>query len=365
MARFKSTTTPAKFSSSKTKANNHTGDRRSSRSNAVVISTPVQSSPSKRKADSCTDGSRSSKRRATAADDHASDAPKRTTSAGYGSPKGEGKEIALTDTQLFSIRHPSVFGDAYIKPEEPDVDILSVPATPCHDSNDQIKLLDYVLMGSFGSEARRHAVDQLLQTARQSASSETDFGVTYVEATVSRLKQKGIKEPRLAEVIAMLQEGLWQPLVRFRARVDGLGASLPSPASLPPEHGQVGRELITNTHIDGLDGVDGAFESHSSQQLPSIVQHNGEERSVSSRSDHTGSESSDSSSDDDENCKSSVQKNSRYRDDDDEEHVESSSRAARPREHVEHEDGKASVKLTTPRSEYADNVVSQLTFPAQ
>jgi hypothetical protein len=218
MAKSKSTTTPTKASSSKTKDKDHTGGHRSSRTNVSTRSASAQSSPSKRKADDHTGGSRSSKRRAVADDDATSSTSQRAIPVRPARSKGKGKEVAKSGLELFKERHNSLFPRGVtVKRETPepepdadaDADNICVRAPSGIDPDDREKLLDFVLIEEFGCEARCHAVDQLFQAARRSAASETDFGVPYIEATVSRLKRKGIKEQRLTEV---LYHGARRPL---------------------------------------------------------------------------------------------------------------------------------------------------------
>jgi hypothetical protein len=349
MAKSRSTTTPTKASSSKTKDKDHTGGHRSSRANVSTRSASAQSSPSKRKADDHTDGSRSSKRRAVADSDAT---PQRAIPVRPARSKGKGKEVAKSELELFKERHNSLFPrgvtvkretpDAEPEPEpEPDADNIFVrPPSPIKP-DDKERLLDYVLLGTFGFEARQHAVDQLFEAARESAALKADFGVAYVEATVNRLKRKGIKEQRLTEVLTMVQDGLCE---QVRARVDSFGGplSLPSPLSLPQDFGQAASRA---SNIANRTGVAGTRESHSPRQSPVVVPHKRKQRSAGSESVHTHSES-DSSSDDDETIVPGSQKNSKFRDDDDEDYVENSNASVPHREHVKHEDGMISSRLT-------------------
>jgi hypothetical protein len=365
MAKSKSTTTPTDASSSRTKDKDDTAARRSSRSNAVTRSNPA--SPSKRKADDLAGGSRSSKRRAVENHTVSSSASQGATSVRPASSKGKGKgkEIALPELELFKQRHTSLFpGGVVVKVEEPEPDADNIfvrAASPLIDPDDKERLLDFVLIDEFGSEARRLAVEQLFQAARQSAVSETDFCLTYVETTVGRLRQKGIKEQRLAEVVAMLQSGVMEQL---RARLDSLGGPLPSPLSLPPppEIRQVTAATVTNATPNGVNAL---LKSRSSQQVPVIVSHKGKQRSVRSESVHTPSESSDSGSDEDETVIPGSHRSSRYRDDDDEEYDESSSRVARSRDFVKLEDGMNFFQLTQFTQPHANKVFSQLPSIAQ
>jgi hypothetical protein len=350
MAKSKSTTTPTEASSSKTKDKDHTGGHRSSRANVSTRSASAQSSPSKRKADDHTDGSRSSKRRAVADSDAT---PQRAIPVRPARSKGKGKEVAKSELELFKERHNSLFPRGVTvkretpdtEPEpEPDADKIFVrPPSPIKP-DDKEKLLDYVLLGTFGFEARQHAVDQLFEAARESASSKADFGVACVEATVSRLKRKGIEEQRLTEVLTMLQDGVYEqvrarveplggPLPLPRARVDSLGGPLPlplpSPLSLPQGFGQVAAKP---SNVAKRTGVSGVFDSRRS---PVVNSHKGKQRSARSESVHAPSDS-DSSSDDDETVVPGSQKKSVYRDDDDEEY----------QDHVKHEGGMISFRLT-------------------
>ena len=352
MAKSRSTTTPTKASSSKTKDKDHTGGHRSSRTNVSTRSASAQSSPSKRKADDHDGGSRSSKRRAVADDDAASSTSQRDIPVRPARSKGKGKEVAKSELELFKERHNSLFPrgvtvkretpDAEPEPEpEPDADNIFVrPPSPIKP-DDKERLLDYVLLGTFGFEARQHAVDQLFEAARESAALKADFGVAYVEATVNRLKRKGIKEQRLTEVLTMVQDGLCE---QVRARVDSFGGplSLPSPLSLPQDFGQAASRA---SNIANRTGVAGTRESHSPRQSPVVVPHKRKQRSAGSESVHTHSES-DSSSDDDETIVPGSQKNSKFRDDDDEDYVENSNASVPHREHVKHEDGMISFRLT-------------------
>jgi hypothetical protein len=343
MAKSKSTTTPTEATSSRTKDEDDTAGRRSSRSNAVTRSNPA--TPSKRKADDLAGGSRSSKRRAVADDTVSSDASQKATSVSPASSKskGKGKEVALPKLELFKQRHTSLFPGVVVKVEEPepDADNICVHAPSAIDSNQKQMLLDFVLTEEFGSEARRLAVDQLFEAARLSVASETDLGVTYIGATVSRLKQKGIKDQRLVEVVALLRKGLWE---QINAQLDSVGGPLPSPVSLPPppEIRRVTAVMVTDAKPNGADDV---LESRSSQKFPVIVSKEGKQRSARSEYVHTPSESSDSSSDYDEAVVPGSQMNSRYRDDDDEEYVENRDHAARHHDHVEHDDGRTSARL--------------------
>jgi len=353
MAKSKSTTTPTKASSSKTKDRDQTGGHRSSRANVSTRSASAHSSPLKRKADDHDGGSRSSKRRAVADNDVTSSHSQQATPAKAVSSKRKGKMIALSEPQSFKNRHPSIFGGVEVKRETPeqdadadaDADTICVrpPPSPIKP-DDREKVLDYVLLGTFGFEARQHAVDQLFEAARESAASKADFGVACVEATVSRLKQKGIKEQRLAEVLNMLQDGVYEqvrarveplggPLPLPRARVDSLGGPLPlplpSPLSLPQGFGQVAAKP---SNVAKRTGVSGVFDSRRS---PVVNSHKGKQRSARSESVHAPSDS-DSSSDDDETVVPGSQKKSVYRDDDDEEY----------QDHVKHEGGMISFRLT-------------------
>jgi hypothetical protein len=319
MAKSKSTTTPTESSSSKTKDNDHTGGHRSSRTNVNTRSTSAQSSPLKRKADDHDGGSRSSKKRVVADNNATSSTSQQATPVKAVSSKRKGKEIALSEPQSFKNRHPSIFGGVEVKREtpEPDADadadadnICIRPPSPIKPA-DREKVLDYVLLGTFGFEARQHAVDQLFEAARESAASKADFGVTCVEATVSRLKRKGIKEQRLTEVLAMLQDGVYE---QVRARVEPLGGPLPLP-----------RARVDSSSIATRTRVSDVLESRRS---PVVVPHPGKQRSDRSESVHTPSDF-DSSSDDDETIVPSSQRKIVYREDDDEEY----------QGHVKHEDG--------------------------
>lgn len=351
MAESKSTTTPTEASSSRTKDKDDTAGRRSSRSNAVTRSNPA--SPSKRKADDLAGGSRSSKRRAVADNTVSSSATQKAASVGPTSSKGKGKskKAALPELELFKQRHTSLFpGGVVVKVEEPESDADNIcvrAASPLIDPDDKERLLDFVLIDEFGSEARRLAVEQLFQAARQSAVSETDFCLTYVETTVGRLRQKGIKEERLAEVVAMLQAGVMEQL---RARLDSLGGPLPSPVSLPPPPTNANSNIV---------------ESRSSQMVHVVVSHKGKQRPARSESVHTPSESSDSSSDGKETIVPGSHRSSRYRDDDDEEYDESSSRVARSQDFVKLEDGMNFFQLTRFTQPHANKVFSQIPPTAQ
>ena len=234
--------------------------------------------------------------------------------------------------------------------EEPDADNICVRTPLVIDSDDRQRLLDFVLIDEFGSEARRLAVDQLFEAAHQSAASETDLGVTYIEATVDRLKRKGIKEYRLVEVVVMLRDGL---VKHINARLDSLGGPLPSPLYLPPpppEIQQVTAVAIRNANSNDANDLP---QSRSSRKVPVVVSHNGKQRPARSESVHTPSESSDSSSDEDETVVPGSQRSSRYRDDDDEDYAEGSRRVARNQEHVKLEDGMTffrSTRFTQPHA---------------
>jgi len=359
MAKPKTTTTTTKSSSSKTKEKKHTGDGRSSKSRAVTSASPVQSPLPKRKAKDGTGGSHVSKRRRVV-DNNVSNISSQNVTPG--SSIGKGKQVALPETEIFRQRHASVFGDVVLKVEEPDTAGVSACAPSAVESNEQEseqeKVLDGILIGGFGSEARRHAVDQLIEAARWSAASETDYGVTYVEATISRLKRKGIDEPRLVEVVAMLQEGLWQPFLQFRARVDSLGGSLPSPVCLLPGAEPVA--VVTSTATD-LNGLSDHLQLRSSQSLSANFPLGGKGKSARSE---PPSESADSSSDD-ETVTPGSQKNSRYRDDDDDEYVDSSSYTAQHHEQVEQEDGTSSFQRTHLSQPHANAATSQVPPMAQ
>jgi hypothetical protein len=335
MAKSKSTTTPTKASSSKTKDQGHVGD---SRSNVYTRSTSVQTSPSKRKADDDhAVVSRSSKRRAVADNSLTSSTSQKAIPIRAASSKGKGKEVVTSEIELFKERHTSLFPRGVtVKVEGPDPDNICVRTPAPDDSDERQKLLDFVLIEEFGSEARRLAVDKLFQASRRSAASETDFGFTYIKATVSRLRRKGIEEPRLVEVVAMLQDGL---MGEFRARLDSLGGPLASPVPLtpsPPGARQVTAVTIPNANPNGTNDV---LQSRSSQHLPVVVPHNSKGRSARSESP---SKSSDSSSDDDAPVVPGSQKTINYRDDDNEEYIENKSRVARCHEHLKHEDGMTS-----------------------
>jgi hypothetical protein len=364
MAKSKSTTTPTKASSSKTKDKDHTGGHRSSRANVSTRSASAQSSPSKRKADDHTDGSRSSKRRAVADSDAT---PQRAIPVRPARSKGKGKEVARSELELFKERHNSLFPrgvtvkretpDAEPEPE-PDADNIFVrPPLPIKP-DDKEKLLDYVLLGTFGFEARQHAVDRLFEAARESTASKADFGVAYIEATVNRLKRKGIEEHRLTEILTMVQDGLFELV---RAFVDSLGGplSLPSPLSLPQDFGQAAARTMTGTSLNSVNGV---YGSHSSRKSPVVVSHNGKQRSVRSESP---SASSDSSSDDDEAVIPGSQKASRFRDDDDDEYIESISRDTRHHEHVKHEDGMKPFRSTRFHQPQTHKILLQTPLTAQ
>lgn len=340
MAKSKSTTTtttsPTRASSSRTKDRDVIDRRRSTRSNTGTRSSPVQSSPSKRRADDVADGSCSSKRRAVTDTAAPSSASQKACPIRPASSKGKGKEVALSELELFKQRHSSLFPAVVVKVEEPesDADNICVRAPPAIDSDDRQKLLDFVLIEDFGSKARRRAVDQLFRAARQSAASETDFCLTYVEATVSRLRRKGIKEKRLIEVVPMLREGIME---QCRARLDSLGGPLSPSISVPPPPGI--RQVTAFTTADvGPNGANNILESRASQEVPAVVSCKGKQRCARSESVHAPSESSDSSSDDEATVVPGSLKNSKYRDDDDEGYVESRSRAARRCANVEYND---------------------------
>ena len=278
-----------------------------------------------------------------------------------GSSKEKGRKFVLPEIELFKQRHASVFGEVEVKVEEPDAGNSSARAPSAVDFVEEETICDSVLMREFGLESRRLAVDQLVQAARRNPTSGTDFGVTYVEATVSRLRRKGIDEPRLVEVISMLQEGLWQPLLQFCVRVERLGGLLPSPLSSPPKAGQVAASTITATNSSV---VNDSLNLLTSQPSSASVPLNGTEKPPSYASDLAPSETSDSSSDDnddDEATNAGSQRTSKYRDDDDEEYVESCSRTAR----VEHQDGTTPVRLTGFSQPFANYINLQLTSPAQ
>ncbi|KAM0690203.1 hypothetical protein Q7P36_008970 [Cladosporium allicinum] len=341
MAKSKSTTTttPTEASSSKTKDKDDTAGRRSSRINAGTTSNPT--SPSKRKADDVAGGSRSSKRRAVADNNVSPSGSHTATSFRPVSSKGKGKEVVLPQLELFKQRHASLFSagvaakEVAVK-EEPDADNICVRTPLVIDSDDRQRLLDFVLIDEFGSEARRLAVDQLFEAAHQSAASETDLGVTYIEATVDRLKRKGINEYRLVEVVVMLRDGL---VKQINARLDSLGGPLPSPLSLPPSPPEIRQVTAVKIHNANSNDANDLLEASSSQKVPVVVSHNGKQRPARSESVHTPSESSDSSSDEDDTVVPGSQRSSRYRDDDDEDYAERSSRVARNQEHVKLEDG--------------------------
>jgi hypothetical protein len=281
--------------------------------------------------------------------------------------KGKGKEVAKSGLELFKERHNSLFPRGVtVKRETPepepdadaDADNICVRAPSGIDPDDREKLLDFVLIEEFGCEARRHAVDQLFQAARRSAASETDFGVPYIEATVSRLKRKGIKEQRLTEVLTMVQDGLCE---QVRARVDSFGGplSLLSPLSLPQDLGQAAARTMTGTSLNSVNGV---YGSRPSRKSPVVVSHNGKQRSVRSESP---SASSDSSSDDDEAVIPGSQKASRFRDDDDDEYIESISRDTRHHEHVKHEDGMKPFRSTRFHQPQTHKILLQTPLTAQ
>jgi hypothetical protein len=381
MAKSKSTTTPTKASSSKTKDRDQTGGHRSSRANVSTRSASAHSSPLKRKADDHDGGSRSSKRRAVADNDVTSSHSQQATPAKAVSSKRKDKMIALSEPQSFKNRHPSIFGGVEVKRETPEQDadadgdnICIRPPSPIKPA-DREKVLDYVLLGTFGFEARQHAVDQLFEAARESASSKADFGVACVEATVSRLKRKGIEEQRLTEVLTMLQDGVYEqvrarveplggPLRLPRARVDSLGGPLPlplplpSPLSLPQDFGQVAMRPSSNSNRPGVSDV---LESRRSTV---VIPHKGKQRSARSESVHTPSDS-DSSSDDDGIVVPGSQKNSKFRDDDDEDYVENSNPSAPRHEQVKHEDGMTSFRLARFSQPHTNKIISQILPMAQ
>jgi hypothetical protein len=360
MAKSKSTTTttPIEASPSKTKDNHDTAGRRSSRINAGTTSNPT--SPTKRKADDLAGGSRSSKRRAVADNNISPSGSHKATSVRPASSKGKGKEVVLPRLEHFKQRHPSLFPagvaakEVAVK-EEPDADNICVRTRLVIDSDDRQRLLDFVLIDEFGSEARRLAVDQLFEAAHQSAASETDLGVTYIEATVDRLKRKGIKEYRLVEVVVMLRDGL---VKHINARLDSLGGPLPSPLSLPPPPPEIQQVTAVTIRNANSNDANDLLQSRSSRRVPVVVSHNGKQRPARSESVHTPSESSDSSSDDDETVVPGCQRSSRYRDDDDEDYAEGSSRVARNQEHVKHEAGMIPFPSTWFRQPQAHKICS-------
>lgn len=116
-----------------------------------------------------------------------------------------------------------------VEEQQPDADNVTPPLP---EANDQEKVLDSILVGTFGSKARRRAVSQLIHAARQSPSSATDIGLTHVEASLSRLKHKCATQQRLAEIVVMLQKGYRETLTQFGTRVDSLGGTPPMPQTL-------------------------------------------------------------------------------------------------------------------------------------
>lgn len=238
-----------------------------------------------------------------------------------------------------------MFRDASVKVEEheSDADDLSAYDDTTLEVDDQEKVLDSVLMGTFGSKARRHAVSQLIHAARQSPSSTTDIGLTHIEASLSRLKRKGVSQSRLSEIVAMLQRGFRETLVQFNARVDSLGGTPPTPQislSTLPERSRAAAENSTATKVSRTIG---GIERRSS---PALVTPTVKEKLAEFEAAHGSSDSSDSSSGDDDSVVPSSQRHSKFRDDDEEAYVDTSKRAGKTGRPAEHEGGMTSVQLT-------------------
>jgi hypothetical protein len=382
-SKSKSTTTPTKTAfSSKNESKSHTDGGRSSKSNATTKSDLAESSPSKRKAENSTEGSRASKRRA-AVDDRA-DTPQDPTSAKSALTRWKGKGRAddygtdsdtrratinqvpstsipsaavLSDAEIFRRRHASMFRDPSVKVEEveeqqPDSGNISAQDDPTPEADDQEKVLDSVLMGTFGSKSRRHAVSQLIHAARQSPNSAADIGLGYIEASLNRLKRKGVTQRRLAEIVVLLQKGFRETLVHFGTRVDFLGGTPPTPQtsrSELPERSRVAAKISTATKSSRMVG---GIEPRSS---PALATPTAKEKLAIFEAAHSSSDSSTSSSDDDEIIVTSSLKHSRYRDDDEEGYRGSGDRTGQNSEPAEHEGGMTSVQLTLYSQSHADN----------
>lgn len=66
-------------------------------------------------------------------------------------------------------------------------------------------------------------VDRVLQHARQCESPHDQFGLNYINDFIDRLDQRGISKECRTEVVAMLQEGLQEPLEHWQSRIRLLG----------------------------------------------------------------------------------------------------------------------------------------------
>lgn len=88
---------------------------------------------------------------------------------------------------------------------------------------DRENVLDTLLSQDFNTEMTRHAVQQILQDARESAGSDNELGVAYVETRISRLQQMGIPSSRLSEVVHIFQSGLRGLLDQLSSRIECIG----------------------------------------------------------------------------------------------------------------------------------------------
>lgn len=291
-------------------------------------STPTKSTSSKRKARDRTPGSRFSRRQVT--NDFALVTPTDST-------------VTQSEEEAFRRRNAAEFGEVFVKVEDETdaVDVApseaprvvanrtaSLPAArdvhqtaASRDSalehDDRQSILDSILIEWPNAEMTQHAVNQVLQDARNSAGFGTDFGITHVEDCINRLKRKSIAKTRLAELVGLLQKGLQEHFTQFRARVESLGRAQSSP-SLLSETPQADTDKHHATEVMTMYPKP---KPGSSQALYVEVAPTSKEELAKIEASRCSSDgNSASSSDEDQDVSRSSQKNSTYQDDDDEEY---------------------------------------------
>lgn len=128
-----------------------------------------------------------------------------------------------SNQQLSSIAGPSITTIHHV--HSPSVHTLArnVFGDQTTQVADRENVLDTLLSQDFNTDMTRHAVQQILQDARESAGSDNELGVVYVEARISRLQQMGIPASRLSEVVHLFQSGLRDLLDQLSSRIESIG----------------------------------------------------------------------------------------------------------------------------------------------
>jgi hypothetical protein len=194
---------------------------------------------------------------------------------------------------------------------------------------DRENVLDTLLSQDFNTEMTRHAVQQILQDARESAGSDNELGVAYVEARIFRLQQMGIPSSRLSEVVHLFQSSLRGLLDQLSSRIESIGeVSTPRTTISAGTRRQApdqGKHLRVDNHRS-VKRTHGDTSRAGAAQKPAAK--NRHTQLAAFEAAHSHSDSSDSSSSDDQGDDDKADRtrsklsNSRYLANDDDDYME-------------------------------------------